>query len=119
VFSWLLGGFLFGHFVDLRAQIDGQTKELVDGNVAKGPIGKFVLNILLQAEQEVQFFFARGDGFLLQELESGFAEGLNLGGEIPVPIDKRSLGNMDFSGNVAQTPALGAQFDELVLSVSG
>ena len=106
------------HALDFLAQLNREAKEFVGVDKLQRTIGQLVMDVLLQAEQPVQFFFARAEEFLLRKLMFNRSERLDVGGEFAVPIDEGAFGDVEFGGDVTQGPALGAEFDEFVLGIS-
>ena len=99
------------------AQFRGKAEELVDGDEFERPVGQFVVHVFFQPGEAVQFFLAGGEELLLQEFLFDSAEGLDISGELAVPLHEGPFGNVDFGSDMSQAPALGAEFDEFILGL--
>ena len=117
-------GFLPGLFVsdqslDFLAQLDGEAEEFFGIDEFEGAIGQFVVDVLLQAGEAVEVFFMGGEDLLFEKLQFEGAQRLDILGEFAVPIDQGAFGDVEFGGDMAQAPALGAEFDEFIVFIGG
>ena len=108
---------LLAETADFLAELSGDAKELFQWEAVERTIGQFVFHVFLRPEQARQFLFMRGSEFFLGGFLQQGAKRFDLGGLLVAPFHERALGDVEFAGDVVETPALGSEFDEFVCFV--
>jgi hypothetical protein len=102
---------------DFMAEIEVDADEFVAVNPGEVAFGDGGFDVGLDFGEAGQVLFARGEGLFVEGFEVDGAEGADVRGESAVPLDEGALGDVEIGGDVRETEALGAHFEELVFSV--
>ena len=105
---------LLAETADFLAEISSHLKELFQREAVERAIGQFVFHIFLRPEQAHQFLFMGGGEFFLGGFLQQGAKRFDLGGLLAAPFHERALGDVEFAGDVVETPAQGSEFDEFI-----
>ena len=112
--NWGMGG-LGTEIVDLAADEGGHAKELTDVKGFWASLGQFVFDSGQMTGQAAQLLFMRGEDSLVEGFGFESLKFLDLVVAFAVPVNETAFGDADVGGDAGKAPALGAEFDELVL----
>ena len=101
-------------FLYLAAQLASQDVELGGGEVFHFAAGQFGFDFLELLTQAIDAVGDRGEPFRGEGFELDRPEVLDLELELAAPVNKSGLGDIQLGHEPGISPALGAEFDELL-----
>ena len=103
--------------MELRAQLSGETVEVLCGDELEAAPGELRFNALEVSGELDEFGFVRGEKFFLQRLQFHGLEEANLSLGMLIPIHQGAFGHVEVGGDAGETPALSPQFDEAAFGI--
>jgi hypothetical protein len=103
-------------FVDFAAVAEIQAEDLAGAKPDEFSLGQDGEKLFLDVGQRGDIGLVAGEEAFMEGFEFGGAEGADVMAELAVPIDENALGDLEVPGDAGEAVALGAEFEESVLT---